>query len=124
EVNAAGVHAVPAEIGEGAGAPKKLDRSDGGGSIWAGEGDDELLQGVERAAAVLAGVDAPQDQGEPPRVARALSALGLGGLDGVNVFSLWAERPRRGEGLQHRQSVGPQGDLFVDREWHGCGSLC
>src|SRR6266568_8196000 len=91
EVNAAGVHAVPDEIGEGAGASEELDRSGtGGGIVWAG-GTDELLHGVEGAAAVITCVDAPHDKG-------ALTDC----LHGVGEGSRGAERARRCEGFQHR----------------------
>src|SRR5262249_40052810 len=81
EVDAAGVHAVPDEIGEGAGASAELDRSGGGDAVWAGSAD-ELLHGVEGAAAVSAGVDAPRNKGDLPRLVRGWRVQ-----DGVNEGS-------------------------------------
>src|SRR5215471_945960 len=69
-VGAAVVHAVPGEISEGAGASQELD-GPGVSEAVIGEGDEDVLDSVEGAAAVLAGVDGPYLQvASPGRVER------------------------------------------------------
>jgi len=105
EVDTAGDGAVPDEIGEGAGAPEELHRSGGDGRIVWAEGAVDLRQGVEGAAAVSAGVDAPYGKDELS-VVRTLAVAGLARQHGVGEGSRSAERARRREGLQYR-SAGP-----------------